>query len=83
MRFFKRHLTPAFLAAVLLFTFSPLIPTARAVYADAENTWAAEIIEKAGAYGLMEGYPDGRFAPRAVYSRQQACLTIWRLHQAA
>ena len=32
---------------------------------------------------LFSGYPDGRFAPQAPYSRQQACLTIWRLSQAA
>ena len=61
MGFFKRHFVPAFLSAVLTLCFSPLVPTARAVYSDAENTWAAGVIEKAAAYGLMEGYPVGRF----------------------
>lgn len=79
MRFFKRHLTPALLAAVLLLTFSPLVPTAGAIYADAENTWAAEIIEKAGAYGLMEGYPDGRFGVGENMTRAQFATVLCRM----
>ena len=46
MRFLKRQFVPAVLAAVLLLAFSPLVPTARADYADAENTWPAEVVEK-------------------------------------
>lgn len=79
MRFFKRHLAPALLAAVLLLSFSPLVPTARAVYADAENTWAAEVIEKAAAYGLMEGYPDGRFGVGENMTRAQFAAVLCRL----
>lgn len=79
MRFLKRHFAPALLAAVLLLTFSPLVPTARAVYADAENTWASEVIEKAGAYGLMEGYPDGRFGVGENMTRAQFATVLCRM----
>lgn len=79
MRFLKRHLAPAFLAAALLLTFSPLVPTARAAYADAENTWAADVVEKAAAYGLMEGYPDGRFGVGENMTRAQFVTVLCRL----
>ena len=79
MGFFKRHFVPALLSAALLLTFSPLVPTARAVYADAENTWAAEVIEKAGEYGLMEGYPDGRFGVGEPMTRAQFVTVLCRL----
>ena len=57
MSYFKHTFVPALLAAALIFAGSP---RSRA-YSDAENHWAAEVINKAEAYGLMEGYPDGRF----------------------
>ncbi|MCI8525904.1 MAG: hypothetical protein HFF17_08275 [Oscillospiraceae bacterium] len=56
-----------------------------AAFADADQvaSYAREAVAQVSALGVMEGYPDGRFAPQAPYSRQQACLTIWRLSQAA
>ena len=79
MGFFKRHFVPAFLSAVLTLCFSPLVPTARAVYSDAENTWAAGVIEKAAAYGLMEGYPDGRFGVGENMTRAQFVTVLCRM----
>ncbi len=79
MRFLKRHLTPAFLAAVLTLTFSPLAPTAQATYSDAENTWASAVIEQAAAYGLMEGYPDGRFGVGEHMTRAQFVTVLCRM----
>lgn len=79
MGFLKRQLVPALMAAVLLLTFSPLVPTARAVYTDAENTWAAQIIERAGTYGLMEGYPDGRFGVGENMTRAQFVTVLCRM----
>ncbi|MCI9264698.1 MAG: hypothetical protein HFF06_09005 [Oscillospiraceae bacterium] len=79
MGFFKRHLVPAFLTAAVLFTFSPLVPTAGAAYADAENTWAAEVIEKAGKYGLMEGRPDGTFGVGVNMTRAEFVTVVCRM----
>lgn len=79
MPFFKRHILPALLAAVLLLAFSPLVPTARAVYADAENTWAAEVVEKAAAYGLMEGRPDGTFGVGVDMTRAEFVTVLCRM----
>jgi len=79
MGFFRRHITPALLTAALVLTFSPLVPTARAVYADGSNTWAADIIEKVSAYGLMEGYPDGRFGVGEDMTRSQFVTVLCRL----
>lgn len=79
MGFLKRHLVPALLGAVLLLTFSPLVPTARATYADADNTWAAEIVEKAAAYGLMEGRPDGTFGVGVDMTRAEFVTVLCRM----
>lgn len=79
MGFFKRHFVPALLSAALLLCFSPLVPTARAVYADAENTWAAQVVERAGLYGLMEGYPDGRFGVGENMTRAQFVTVVCRM----
>ena len=79
MRFLKRQFVPAVLAAVLLLAFSPLVPTARADYADAENTWAAEVVEKAAAYGLMEGRPDGTFGVGVDMTRAEFVTVLCRM----
>lgn len=79
MRFLRRRIVPALLSAVLLLTFSPLTPTARAAYSDAEHTWAAEVIEKASAYGLMEGYSDGRFGVGDNMTRAQFVTVLCRM----
>lgn len=56
-----------------------------AAFSDAEEVanYAREAVAQASALGILKGYPGSRFAPLDVYSRQQACLTIWRLYQAA
>ncbi len=79
MGFFKRHFVPALLTAGVLLAFSPLVPTAGAVYADAENTWAAEVIEKAGEYGLMEGRPDGTFGVGVNMTRAEFATVLCRM----
>lgn len=53
----KHRFCAAALAAVLLLSAAPLSPAASAAFSDAEGTWAAEVIEKAEGYGLMNGYP--------------------------
>lgn len=79
MNFFKKHVAPSAMAALLLLTFSPIVPTAKAAYADGENTWAAELIEKAGTYGLMEGYPDGRFGVGEDMTRAEFVTVLCRM----
>ncbi len=80
MRHVKRHLIPALLAVVLLLTFSPLVPTARAAYSDVNAAlWATEAMEKAAAYGLMEGYPDGRFGVGENMTRAQFVTVLCRM----
>jgi len=71
----KRRLTSVCLACLLAVTSAP---AARA-YADAENTWAADVIEKVSAYGLMEGYPDGRFGVGDYMTRAQFVTVLCRL----
>ncbi len=78
MSAFKRTLASAFLTAALILTGSPLVPTARA-YSDADASWAAEVIEKAAAYGLMEGYPDGRFGVGENMTRAQFVTVLCRM----
>ena len=74
----KRRFTSAFLAALITLTCSPITPAARA-YSDSENTWAAEVIEKAGAYGLMNGYPDGRFGVGDPMKRVEFVTVLTRM----
>jgi len=74
---FKRRLTPVFLAVFLMLTCAP-IPT-RAAYSDAAGSWAAEVIQKASAYGLMEGYPDGRFGVGEQMKRCEFAAVVCRM----
>lgn len=53
----KHRLTAALLAAVLSLSLS--VPAM--AYSDTASHWAGPVIEKASRYGLMVGYPDGRF----------------------
>lgn len=53
----KHRLTAALLAAVLALSLS--VPAM--AYSDTAGHWAGPVIEKASQYGLMVGYPDGRF----------------------
>lgn len=71
----KHKLTPLLLSAALAFTCAP---PARA-YIDTSATWAAEAIEKAARYGLMEGYPDGRFGVGANMTRAQFVTVLCRM----
>ncbi|MGI5973132.1 MAG: S-layer homology domain-containing protein [Oscillospiraceae bacterium] len=74
----KRRFVSALLAGLIAFTCSPLSPAARA-YTDTDATWAAEVIEKAGTYGLMEGYPDGRFGVGENMSRAEFVTVLGRM----
>lgn len=71
----KRRLTPLLLSAALAFTCAP----AAGAYTDTSATWAAEVIEKAGTYGLMEGYPDGRFGVGENMTRAQFVTVLCRV----
>ena len=65
-------------AAILTLLGSPLVPTARA-YTDDTGHWAAPVIEKAGTYGLMQGYPDGRFGVGDDISRAEFVTVLCRM----
>ena len=75
----RHRFTAAALAALLTLTAAPV---SGAAYTDSQTHWAAPVIEKAGEYGLMEGYPDGRFGvgenmPRAQYITVLCRLFDW------
>ena len=65
-------------AAILTLLGSPLAPTAQA-YTDDEGHWAAEVIEKASAYGLIQGYPDGRFGVGDDMTRAEFVTVLCRM----
>lgn len=71
----KRRAVPLLLSLILTLTFSP----AACAYSDTGATWAREVIEKAGEYGLMEGYPDGRFGVGENMTRAQFATVLCRL----
>ena len=75
----KRRLCSAVLAAVLLLCTAPLSPAASAAFADAEGSWAAEIIQKVEDYGLMEGYPDGTFGVGKELTRGEFVTVLCRM----
>ena len=72
----KHRFCAAALAAVLLLSAAPLSPAASAAFSDAEGTWAAEVIEKAEGYGLMNGYPDGTFRPSGSITRAEGAVIV-------
>ena len=73
----KHRFCAAALAAVLLLSAAPLSPAASAAFSDAEGTWAAEVIEKAEGYGLMNGYPDGTFGVGKELTRGEFVAVKW------
>ena len=75
MSHFKHTFVPAFLAAALIFAGSPRTHA----YSDTSNHWAAEVIQKAQAYGLMEGYPDGRFGVGDDMKRSEFVTVLCRM----
>lgn len=74
----KQFAVALLISAILVLTGSPLAPTARA-YTDDAGHWAAPVIEKAGAYGLMQGYPDGRFGVGDDISRGEFVTVLCRM----
>ena len=74
----KSRILPALLALLLLLSASPLSPAALA-YSDTADTWAAQAIEKAGAQGLITGYPDGSFGVGRELSRGEFVTILCRM----
>ena len=72
----KRFCTGA-LAALLVLAAAP--QPARAAFSDAAGHWAAEIIEKAEDYGLIQGYPDGTFGVEDEITRGQFVTVLCRM----
>ena len=73
----RHRFTAAALAALLTVTAAPVSRAAH--YTDSQNHWAASVIQKAGEYGLMEGYPDGRFGVGENMTRAQFITVLCRL----
>lgn len=73
----RHRFTAAALAALLTVTAAPA--SGAVSYTDSQNHWAAPVIEKAGEYGLMEGYPDGRFGVGENMTRAQFITVLCRL----
>lgn len=71
----KRRFVSLLMASLLACTLSPM---ARG-YTDTENSWAAPIIARAGTYGLMEGYPDGRFGVGEDMTRAAFVTVLCRI----
>ncbi len=72
----RHRFTAAALAALLTLTAAPI---SGAAYTDSQDHWAAPVIEKAGEYGLMEGYPDGRFGVGEYMTRAQFITVLCRM----
>lgn len=71
----KRRFISLLMASLLAATLSPM---ARG-YTDTENSWAAPIIARAGTYGLMEGFPDGRFGVGEDMTRAAFATVLCRM----
>ncbi len=54
-------------------------------FADAEQIapWARDSVAILSDWGIMNGLPDGTFAPDAPYTREQSILTVLRLYENA
>ncbi len=74
----KRRICAAVLTAVLLLCAAPLSPAARA-FSDVGDHWAQADIDKARDYGLMEGYPDGRFGVGDDITRAEFVTVLCRM----
>ncbi len=73
----KHRLSALLLAGVLTLSSAPMAKAA--AYPDAEGSWAAEVIEKATQYGLMTGYPDGRFGVGEYMTRAEFVTVLCRM----
>ncbi len=71
----KRRLVSLLMASLLAATLSPMAHG----YTDTENSWAAAIVEQARVYGLMEGYPDGRFGVGEDMTRAAFVTVLCRI----
>ena len=74
----KRRICTAALAAVMVLCAAPLSPAARA-FSDTKGHWAQADIDKAQEYGLMEGYPDGRFGIGVEITRAEFVTILCRM----
>ena len=74
----KRRICAAALTAVLLLSAAPMSPQARA-FSDTSGHWAQADIDKAQSYGLMEGYPDGRFGIGVEITRAEFVTILCRM----
>lgn len=74
----KRRLCAAALTAALLLSAAPLSPPAQA-FSDTGGHWAQADIDKARDYGLMEGYPDGRFGIGVEITRAEFVTILCRM----
>ena len=43
------------------------------------STWAKESVQKCVSYGLIQGYPDGKFKPKNHATRAEVAVMIYRL----
>lgn len=71
----KRRFISLLMASLLAATLSPMAHG----YTDTENSWAAPIIARAGTYGLMEGFPDGRFGVGENMTRAAFATVLCRM----
>ena len=65
------------LAALLVLSSAPI--SAAASFTDAQGHWAQEVVEKAEAYGLVEGKPDGTFGVGEEITRSQFVTVLCRM----
>ena len=79
MATWMHRISAAALSAVLLLAAAPLSPAADAAFADAEGSWAADVIQKVEEYGLMEGYPDGTFGVGRELTRVEFVTVLCRM----
>ena len=75
MKTVKRRLASAVLAGALLLGGAPVT----LAYSDTADSWAADVIEKAKTYGLMEGYADGRFGVGKNMKRSEFVTVLYRM----
>jgi len=73
----KHRLSALVLAGILTLTGAPV--AGAVAYPDAQNTWAAEVIQKAGDYGLMNGRPDGTFGVGVNMTRAEFATVLCRM----
>ena len=73
----KRPVLSGFLAVVLLFALC--LPCSARAYSDTAGSWAAQVIEKASDYGLMEGYADGSFGVGRDITRAEFVTILCRM----